>query len=355
MRPIELAPNQPRQFYRGGHTLSEFRGTPALDDYRPEDWLASTTARHGAGGDDGLTRLSDGELLRDAVLRDPVAWLGAEHAATIGDDTALLVKLLDAAERLPVHVHPDRAFARSHLGCRSGKTEAWVVIDAAGGSQMHLGFRRDVDPEQLNRWMATQDATALLASLHALDVRAGDAILVPAGLPHAIGAGVFCLELQEPTDFSVMLEWADFPTLDATQARLGLSATAARECVRTKAVAASELSHLRREALERSEGIERVFPEEADGYFRAERIRANGRALTLDPGFAVLVTLGGDGAITTAAGDALELRRGSTTLIPHGAGALTLSGTLEAVRCRPPTPTAAQATGLITGAEGDAR
>ena len=100
MKVIDLAANQPRQFYRGGALLSSFRGTAVQDKYRPEDWIASTTVRNGAAGDEGLTVLPDGRLLRDAVREDPEAWLGPEHAAALGADPALLVKLLDAGERL---------------------------------------------------------------------------------------------------------------------------------------------------------------------------------------------------------------------------------------------------------------
>ena len=49
--------------------------------------------------------------------------------ARFGTSTGLLVKLLDAAERLPVHAHPDRAFAREAFDSPFGKTEAWIVLD----------------------------------------------------------------------------------------------------------------------------------------------------------------------------------------------------------------------------------
>ncbi len=82
-------------------------------------------------------------------------------------------------------------------------------------ARFHLGFTRDVEAAELDHWMATQDEQAMLDTLHPVDVQAGDVVLVPAGLPHAIGAGIFCLELQEPTDFSVMLEWKRFGQLPA--------------------------------------------------------------------------------------------------------------------------------------------
>ena len=48
----------------------------------------------------------------------------------------------------------------------------------------------------------------MLERMHRIEVRRGDGILVPAGTVHAIGEGVFVLEAQEPTDFSILLEWS---------------------------------------------------------------------------------------------------------------------------------------------------
>jgi mannose-6-phosphate isomerase len=347
MKAIELPANQPRQFYRGGTALSAFRGTPASDGYRPEDWIGSTTGRTGSTRGVGLTRLGDGRLLRDAVSADPRAWLGAEHAAGLGADPALLVKLLDAGERLPVHVHPTRPFAQRHLDCRYGKTEAWVVLAADGpDARFHLGFTRDIEAAELDQWMAQQNEEAMLANLHVVDVEPGDVVLVPAGLPHAIGAGIFCLELQEPTDFSVMLEWKRFGQLPAARARLGLGDELARECVQREALSAPALQRLRRRATSGDHGVEKLFPDEADAFFRAERIRSADGPVGVEAGFAVLVALDGHGQLVSEAGDTLALRRGSTTLIPHSAGQITLSGPLDVVRCRPPSAKAALAGGL---------
>lgn len=357
MKLIALPPNQPRQFYRGGAVLGEFRAVAADDDYRPEDWIGSTTARNGALHGEGLTTLPDGRLLRDAVRDDPQAWLGAEHAEALGADPALLVKLLDAGERLPVHVHPTRAFAQSHLGCRSGKTEAWIVLDARGAdARVHLGFTRDVEAGELDGWMAAQDTASLLAEMHALDVRAGDAVLVPAGLAHAIGAGIFCVELQEPTDFSVMLEWGGFE-LDPSAARLGLEADLARECVARAALSPARLESLRSSAARAGaprRGVEALLPLEADPFFRAQRIRAALGPVSLEAGFAILVVTAGRGRLDSEHGGALEVERGSTVLIPHAAGETVLSGQLEAVRCQPPSVGDALAGGLVGGPPGGA-
>ncbi|MFF7653991.1 class I mannose-6-phosphate isomerase [Streptomyces sp. NPDC007983] len=203
--PIPLTPNQPRSFYRDSGAIARFRRTaPTGDGYRPEDWVASTTSRF-ARSPAGLTTLPGGVRLADAVAADPAAWLGPEHTAAYGADTGLLVKLLDAGQRLPLHTHPDRAFARAHLGSAHGKTEAWYVLDP--GAEVRLGFVRDVTAGELAGWVAAGDTGAMLDAVHRVPVAPGDALLCPAGMPHAIGAGVLLVELQEPTDFSVLLEW----------------------------------------------------------------------------------------------------------------------------------------------------
>ena len=106
--PHRLPPNQFHRFYAGGARIDALRGVPAGEDGRPEDWIGSTTTEFGETSR-GLSRVADGRLVRDLVQADPEALLGPAHVARFGADPGLLVKLLDAGERLPVHVHPGRA------------------------------------------------------------------------------------------------------------------------------------------------------------------------------------------------------------------------------------------------------
>lgn len=133
LRPVRLPANQPERFYRGGAAIAALRGEYEAREFGPEDWVASCTTLHGRS-DLGLTVLPDGRSLRDAVAGHPDNWLGAAHVARFGADSALLVKLLDAGQRLPVHCHPSDEFAAAHFGSRFGKTEAWIVVGTTGPS-----------------------------------------------------------------------------------------------------------------------------------------------------------------------------------------------------------------------------
>lgn len=338
MRPIVLEPNQPRRFYRGGPAIARFRGTEPSDDHAPEDWVGSaTTIFHDER--QGLSTLPDGRVLRDAIADDPEAFLGAEHVERYGPDPALLVKLLDAGERLPVHCHPSRAFSRRHLDCPFGKTEAWVIVEARGERPLvHLGFHADVEATTLAGWVERQETTVLLGALHALDVRPGDAVLVPAGVPHAIGEGVFLVELQEPTDFSVLLEWDGFSVDGRADGHLAIGYELALSCVDRSGYGEETLARLRRRADEARElrpGVWSVFVADADPYFRAERVLPRPSA-ALEAAFSILVVLDGVGRLETEDGGELTLARGATVLVPHASGRGRISGEVDAIRCLPP-------------------
>lgn len=337
--PVRLPANQPKRFYRGGAAIADLRGAHDTAEWGPEDWVASTTTLWGER-DAGLSRLPDGRFLRDAVAEAPVDWLGADHVAEFGADPALLVKLLDAGQRLPVHVHPDNDFARRHLNCRHGKTEAWVVIGTTGPDPLvYLGFRADTDPDTIAAWVSTQDTGALLGALNPIPVRPGDTVLVPAGQPHAIGAGVFIVELQQPTDFSVMLEWQGFGAADDPAAHLGLGYPTALSCLSDAALRGPALDALIRHTAAESGPLVDLFGPDADLFFRADRLHTNGYPVDLDPGFTVLVGLDGSGALHGDAADPFPIRRGDTVVVPHAAGRLRLTGSATVIRCRPPRPT----------------
>jgi mannose-6-phosphate isomerase len=336
VRPVLLPPNGIPRFYLGGPAIAALRGTEPAGERVPEDWVGSTTT---VFGDDelGLSRLPDGRLLRDAAAADPVAFLGPEHAARRGADPALLVKLLDAGERLPVHVHPDDGFARDALGTRYGKTEAWIVVATTRpDASVAAGFREDVDAATLERWVRDQDHAAMLGALNPMPVAAGDAIFVPAGTAHAIGDGVLIVELQQPTDLSVLLEWDGFGIADETEATLGLGWDVALRCVERGAQDPGAL----RAARAADGGVTPLLPPAADPFFRAERI-APAPAAELERGFAILVVLEGEGALHPAEGEPLAVRRGDTVLVPWAAGACRLEGDVVAIACRPPAPEAA--------------
>lgn len=346
LAPIPLPANQPPQFYRGGASIAALRGTPdtaeKLGDgsangsrFGPEDWVGSTTTLFGQSGT-GLSTLPDGRLLRDAVHADPLGWLGAEHTTAFAGSTALLVKLLDAGQRLPVHFHPSDSFARRHFDSHFGKNEAWIVVGTNGADpRVHAGFRESQRRSTVDDWVRDQDAPAMLGALNSMAVRPGDTVYIPAGLPHAIGAGVFVVELQQPTDFSLTIEWRDF--LGAPEkGHLGLGFDTALDALDRTGWDADRLATLVKRTGDDEGTAVDLLADGASGYFRAQRIRP-APGLSLRPSFAVLVALRGSGVLRTEGGDQ-PMSRGDTVVVPHAAGESTVDGDLTVIRCLPPDP-----------------
>jgi mannose-6-phosphate isomerase len=201
---------------------------------------------------------------------------------------------------------------------------------------VHLGFREPMDPRRLAELVDTQQVEPLLAGLNTVPVAVGDTVLIPAGLPHAIGQGVLLVELQEPTDLSVLLEWEGFAIDGRRDGHLRLGFELALGCVDRSGWDPDRLARLREGRGPDRPGVERLFPAEADPFFRAERLRPD-PAATLEAAFSILVVTDGAGELRTAGG-ALELGRGDTVLVPHAAGPGTVGGPLTAVRCLPPAP-----------------
>jgi mannose-6-phosphate isomerase len=116
-------------------------------------------------------------------------------------DPSLLLKLLFTSEPLSIQVHPDDTFAHA-MGLPNGKTEAWYVLSAAPKAKVALGLSRRLTPQQL-REAIDDGSIADLVVWHT--VSAGDAIFVPAGTIHAIGAGLVIAELQQRSDTTFRL------------------------------------------------------------------------------------------------------------------------------------------------------
>jgi len=330
-------------YYAGGENIVRFRGGSAVAG-GPEDWIGSVSALpaailpRGAPADSGVSRLADGTSLRDAIAADRIGWLGADLSRRMPDgETGLLVKLLDAGTRLPVHAHPDRDFARRRLASPFGKTEGWIVMDGAPGGDVWLGFRESVEREQLRAWIEAQAVDEMLAAMNRLPATPGAVFYVPAGVPHAIGPGVMITELQEPTSFSILAEYEAFG-LDERQATLGLGWDDALPCFDLDAFTGARLDALQPKAQVLSSTpdatVRQLFADVAAPFFQALRVDVAG-SYALPRSFAILVIERGTGMLT-AGGTSRPVAAGETFVMPFDAAPASLAGQLRCLVCLPP-------------------
>src|SRR5271154_6548575 len=132
---------------------------------------------------------------------DAVGELWFERADEKAPIPALLLKLLFTSERLSIQVHPDDTFARA-MGMPNGKSEAWYIISAKPGSQIGVGLKHRVTPQELRASIRTGSIVELVQWR---PVEKGDVISIPAGTIHAIGAGIVLAEIQQRSDTTFRL------------------------------------------------------------------------------------------------------------------------------------------------------
>jgi mannose-6-phosphate isomerase len=107
----------------------------------------------------------------------------------------LLIKLLDAQEKLSLQVHPPENVA-SRLGGEP-KNEFWYVAAAGPDAELFLGFLEPVTGDSFEQRL--REGT-VIDHVHRIAVQAGDAVFLPAGRVHAIGAGNLLIEIQQNSD-----------------------------------------------------------------------------------------------------------------------------------------------------------
>ncbi|MBQ9796813.1 MAG: class I mannose-6-phosphate isomerase [Clostridia bacterium] len=224
-------PTLARRTYRGGKLLGDFvKLESAADTNCPEDWISSFVEAKNKDyiPNEGITRVltDQGEcLITEAV---EVSDFGEGR-----QNSGVLIKLLDAGERLGIQVHPTKEYAMEHFGTPYGKTECWYILNTRSEDAcVYLGFREHVTKEYFKMLFEKQDIQGMLDAMHCFRVQAGDVILVTAGTPHAIGAGCFLLEIQEPTDYTMRAEKVTVAgeVLTPQQIHYGVGETAMLDC-----------------------------------------------------------------------------------------------------------------------------
>ncbi len=213
IQPIKLEPERAWRTYLGGKMIDDFHSKVTEDSNFPEEWLMSIVSAKNPGREhivEGMSRTKDGITLKSIIEGDPEYVLGKKFYERHGATTGVLVKLLDAGERLTVQVHPTREMARELFNSEFGKTECWHILktreDIPEPACIYLGFREGISRELWRECFEKQDIGRMLGCLNKIEVKEGETYLIHGGVPHAIGQGCFLVEIQEPTDLTIRTE-----------------------------------------------------------------------------------------------------------------------------------------------------
>lgn len=217
----------------------------------------------------------------------------------------LLVKIIDAGDKLSVQVHPDDNNASASGG--EPKTEMWYTLDCASDAYVYLGFSKTVTPESFRLALDSGTVEPLLKR-HPL--AAGDALFVPGGAVHAIGAGCLLLEVQQNSNTTYRVY--DWGRIDAkTGKSRELHVEQAMKVIRWSAPCPA----LVRNSQDSSDGTPRRIVESRhfvfDRYDIATPLSLRRTGATFD----ILFAAEGSAHITAGSGYA-ELSAGTSCLVP---------------------------------------
>ncbi|TGM35764.1 type I phosphomannose isomerase catalytic subunit [Leptospira biflexa] len=136
----------------------------------------------------------DNLSLTELIQKAPNEVLGKPFA---NSSLPLLVKVIDAKEKLSVQVHPDDAYALKYDPKSKGKKECWYVLSADPGAELVVGFGVETNREGYESLVKQNLGESILRKWK---VKAGDVFLLNPGTIHAIGGGVVLLEVQQSSD-----------------------------------------------------------------------------------------------------------------------------------------------------------
>ncbi len=226
---IKLTQNRVRRNYQGGKTLKALNGEQnPIDDNMPEEWIASLVMALNPGMDliekEGLSSVKTGDFegyLLDLISQDPVYYLGKTHYDKNGIDFGFLTKIIDSSMRLHTQAHPSREFAKRYLNSQYGKFECYYVLSTRENSPSYirLGFQKNISKEKWIEIVANQQIDEMDDLFDEIKVSSGDMIYIPGGMPHAIGEGLFLIEVMEPSDLVVRCEFEREGIIVPKQAR----------------------------------------------------------------------------------------------------------------------------------------
>ncbi|MDR2655781.1 MAG: class I mannose-6-phosphate isomerase [Oscillospiraceae bacterium] len=310
-----------KDYLWGGDRLKTQLNQPGEASPMAESWVLSC---HPDG--ESLIKEGDyaGQSLAACLNRNP-SWAFKSHCYI--KHFPVLVKLIDAKQKLSVQVHPNNAYALLHE-ISYGKTELWYIIDSDPGAFLYYGFKRKSSREEVERRAADGSLEEIL---NAVPVRAGDVFFIEPGTVHAIGAGILLAEVQQNSNITYRLYDYKRKSADGKPRELHIK----------KALDVAELSPPRREygaprEIKRADGA-LITPLGACEWFETAVIKTadvfeNSAAKS---SFHSLVCLDGAGTLS-GGGQAVTLEKGESVFIPAGFGEYKIDGSVKILFTRWP-------------------
>lgn len=324
--------------YLGGKMIDEFQGNDNPEDgHLPEDWIGSVVRANNPGREDiveGYSALASPIdptkiiTLKALFDTDASSYLGESHAQHFKKDTGVLIKLLDAAMRLPIQAHPSKDESKRIFNSDYGKTESWIVLGTReiNGEKPYilLGFKDGVTKKKWRDLYDRQDIGGMIECLHRIEVHDGDVFFVRHGIPHGIGPGCFLCEIQEPSDLVFRTELIS-PTgaiLNEKIVTMGLGVDKMMDSFSYEGCSLEETLARYRLApviLFASDDftLTELIGENVTDCFGAQLLQGKGSIEYKPDGFSIAIVADGYGSVDCD-GNNTDFRRGDAMFIPFG-------------------------------------
>lgn len=236
----------------------------------------------------------------------------------------LLVKIIDANDKLSIQVHPNDEYAKINENGELGKSEMWYILDAKEDAKLVLGTKKGVSKKDFKE--AALNGT-LEEYIEEIKVKAGDVINIPAGMLHAIQDGIVLAEIQQNSDTTYRVyDWN----------RVGLDGKP-RELHMDKALDVidfqGKLQSKKVDGIGIEEGNNKLTYYIANKYFAVERLDLKDKWMddTDNIIFYLYTCIEGEGIIKYKDGS-FEFRSGQSFMIPASLGSYSLEGHAKLLR-----------------------
>lgn len=313
--PIKLSYTAKTALWAGTRLKTEF-GKDSEYDTVSESWELSVR-------DDEMARVLNGEAqgMTLAEYFDVAGYDCVSPSFKKGDRFPLLVKLIDAADMLSVQVHPDDKYA-SAVENDSGKTEMWYIIDANEGAQLIYGLR---DGETRESFAKAVIEGKIDSVIKRVPVKKGETYFIPAGMLHAIGAGILIAEIQQNSDLTYRVY--DFDRVGKDGKLRPLHVDKAIDV--TRPYSDDEIDRIRF-----SRGADGSFGEllANSDYFKVRKLEVRGlkELAVSEQSFTSILCVGGEGSIE-ASGEIYPIRKGDSYFLPAKMGKYSVNGELTLI------------------------
>ncbi|MEI0529409.1 type I phosphomannose isomerase catalytic subunit [Brachyspira intermedia] len=259
--------------------------------------------------------VSNGEL-KGKTLSYLVKEYGSELLGTKCKDDyfPLLIKLIDAKDKLSIQVHPDEEYANKRHN-KHGKNEMWYVMETYGDAKLLIGLKENISKEDLKN--ALNNSKNIENMFNYFDIKKGDAFYIPSGCIHAILGNAVIAEIQTPSDVTYRLY--DWNRLDKNGKSRELHIEDSFNVI--KDINAFNLKSDKKNSFKDEKlEINTVF---SNDFFKTEEYIINGTysSKTNGESFEIIMVLDGKGYIeSNIADNVIKLNAGKTVLIPASLG-----------------------------------